>query len=356
MLSMINNFRAGNWWIWKGDGTKYYGSNLPALKYNYNLEKIAMVRAAELAIRTDHLRPDDSYIFEIDGVFGENIAWGQTSAKQAYTEWLEENAKTLNGQGHRYNMLTHACIGIGHAIYKGKHYWVQAFSDYDLTSDYTQPYNSNINVNIDVTDAVLKSMRSRKMDFKVLGWQKDKTGWWYYKEDGSYPKNDWLKINNKWYFFNDKGYMVTGWRKINNRWYYFEQSGAMRTNWNKIKGIWYYFDANGKMVTGWNFINNKWYYFNKSGAMLTNWYKINNKWYYFDHNGAMHTSWLKLNNVWYFFKDSGEMVTGFENINDSTYCFDENGAMLTGKHIIEDNEYIFNDNGKLVSGVYLVKL
>lgn len=77
MLSMINNFRAGNWWIWKGDGTKYYGSNLPALKYNYNLEKIAMVRAAELAIRTDHLRPDDSYIFEIDGVFGENIAWGK---------------------------------------------------------------------------------------------------------------------------------------------------------------------------------------------------------------------------------------------------------------------------------------
>ena len=119
MLSMINNFRTGNWWIWKGDGTKYYGSNLPALKYNYNLEKIAMVRAAELAIRTDHLRPDDSYIFEIEGVFGENIAWGQTSAKQAYTEWLEENAKTLNGQGHRYNMLTHACIGIGHAIYKG---------------------------------------------------------------------------------------------------------------------------------------------------------------------------------------------------------------------------------------------
>lgn len=81
MLSMINNFRAGNWWIWKGDGTKYYGSNLPALKHNYNLEKIAMVRAAELAISTDHLRPDDSYIFEVEGVFGENIAWGQTSAK-----------------------------------------------------------------------------------------------------------------------------------------------------------------------------------------------------------------------------------------------------------------------------------
>ena len=316
MLSMINNFRAGSWWIWKGDGTKYYGSNLPALKYNYNLEKVAMVRAAELAIRTDHLRPDDSYIFEIEGVFGENIAWGQTSAKQAYTEWLEENAKTLNGQGHRYNMLTHACIGIGHAIYKGKHYWVQEFSDYDLTSDYTQPYNSNINVNIDVTDAVLKSMRSRKMDFKVLGWQKDKTGWWYYKEDGSYPKNDWLKINNKWY----------------------------------------YFDNNGKMVTGWNLINKKWYFFNTSGSMVTGWNKINDIWYYFDHNGAMHTSWLKLNNVWYFFKDSGEMVTGFENINDSTYCFDENGAMLTGKHIIEDNKYIFNDNGKLVSGVYLVKL
>lgn len=65
MLPMINNFRAGNWWIWKEDGTKYYGKNLPALKYDYNLEKIAMERAAELAIRPDHLRPDDSYVFEM---------------------------------------------------------------------------------------------------------------------------------------------------------------------------------------------------------------------------------------------------------------------------------------------------
>lgn len=162
MLPMINNFRAGNWWIWNGDGTKYYGKGLPALKYDYNLEKIAMVRAAELAIRTDHLRPNDSYVFEIDGVFGENIAWGQTSAKQVYTQWLEENAKSLSGQGHRYNMLSHVCIGIGHAIYNGKHYWVQEFSDYDLTSDYTQPFNSNINVNVDVTDAVLKKYAFKK--------------------------------------------------------------------------------------------------------------------------------------------------------------------------------------------------
>lgn len=40
MLSMINNFRAGNWWIWNGDGTKYNGKGLPALKYDYNLEKL----------------------------------------------------------------------------------------------------------------------------------------------------------------------------------------------------------------------------------------------------------------------------------------------------------------------------
>lgn len=53
------------------------------------------------------------------------------------------------------------------------------------------------------------------------GWLKDATGWWYRKNDGSYPVNDWQFIDGKWYYFNEKGYALTGWQFINGKWYYF---------------------------------------------------------------------------------------------------------------------------------------
>lgn len=52
------------------------------------------------------------------------------------------------------------------------------------------------------------------------GWKKDNKGWWYVREDGSYPKNQWKQINGEWYYFDGVGYAVTGWQKIGNHWYY----------------------------------------------------------------------------------------------------------------------------------------
>ena len=45
------------------------------------------------------------------------------------------------------------------------------------------------------------------------GWIKTSTGWWYQYADGTYPKNEWQKIDGKWYHFNENGYMQTGWLK-----------------------------------------------------------------------------------------------------------------------------------------------
>ena len=118
-----------------------------------------------------------------------------------------------------------------------------------------------------------------------VNWQKDAKGWWILNPDGSYPKSQWLWINNRWYYFNLEGYMQTGWLFYHNAWYYFEEGegseqGKMCIGWKEIRGFWYYFSEevgaeNGKMCTGWQEVRKKWYYLNPAsgqdnGKMLAN--------------------------------------------------------------------------------------
>ena len=118
-----------------------------------------------------------------------------------------------------------------------------------------------------------------------VNWQRDAKGWWILNPDGSYPKSQWLWINNRWYYFNQEGYMFTGWLFYNNAWYYFEEKegseqGKMSLGWKEIRGFWYYFSEevgaeNGKMRTGWQELKGKWYYLNPqagadNGKMLFN--------------------------------------------------------------------------------------
>ena len=118
-----------------------------------------------------------------------------------------------------------------------------------------------------------------------VNWQRDAKGWWILNPDGSYPKSQWLWINNRWYYFNQEGYMFTGWLFYNNAWYYFEENegseqGKMILGWKEIRGFWYYFSEevgaeSGKMRTGWQEVKSKWYYLNpksgeENGKMLFN--------------------------------------------------------------------------------------
>ena len=111
----------------------------------------------------------------------------------------------------------------------------------------------------------------------LVNWQRDAKGWWILNPDGSYPKSQWLWINNRWYYFNQEGYMLIGWLFYNNAWYYFEEGegsdqGKMCIGWKELHGFWYYFSEevgaeSGKMRTGWQEVKGKWYYLNpKSGA------------------------------------------------------------------------------------------
>ena len=139
ILDMINEMRTSDddAWCWDETNTKkevYWGD---ALTYDYDLEKLAMKRAAELVIRYDHDRPNGEYFSSIykeenitDWQFvEENIAIGYHSAQAVNTAWREDG-EDYNGQGHRRNMLNPKfnCVGIGHVKYDGCDYWVEEFA------------------------------------------------------------------------------------------------------------------------------------------------------------------------------------------------------------------------------------
>ena len=137
MLNMINSFRTGSEaWYWnENNSQKIYQNGLSKLEYDYNLEAIAMQRAAEIAVSFSHTRPDGTSCFTAfsgsgNTYYGENIAMGYTSASSVFEAWQETNEK-YSGQGHRRNMLNEnfTQIGIGHCYVDGYHYWVQEFGN-----------------------------------------------------------------------------------------------------------------------------------------------------------------------------------------------------------------------------------
>lgn len=123
------------------------------------------------------------------------------------------------------------------------------------------------------------------------GWQKNDAGYWYVCSDGSYPKEQFEKIDGTWYYFDENGYMLSEkWKK-------------------RPDGTWYYFDKSGGMATDWNKINGKWYYFSRDGAMVTGWVKYYDNWYLLDAaNGDMKSDcFVRYNDGWYLLLPDGRM-------------------------------------------------
>ena len=100
------------------------------LQYHAGLQKAAMLRAQEIAIKFAHVRPDGSdsstAVFE-NGVGcsnGENIARGYTSPEAVVQGWM-------NSLGHKAAILRESSTHIGVGFYQnsyGTYFWVQDFS------------------------------------------------------------------------------------------------------------------------------------------------------------------------------------------------------------------------------------
>ena len=158
MLEMINEFRTGDdAWYWNDDDTTTTTcSDLSELVYDYDLEAIAMQRAAEIAIYYSHTRPDNSTCWTAYEDYawmavGENIAAGYTSAEAVFEGW-QEASESYSGQGHRRNMLSsdYTAVGIGHVYCDGYHYWVQEFAKSTNTSAETTANDSATDVSVTI--------------------------------------------------------------------------------------------------------------------------------------------------------------------------------------------------------------
>lgn len=150
MFNYVNNFRTGSdaWYV-NPDGTRMNCTGLTALRYDSQLQDLAMVRAHEIVEKFSHERPSGGTIVDGKTVNAENIAYGEGSlgtAASIFAAWQETDKPFSevngSGQGHRRNMLgvmanadgtvdnwTIQSIGIGHVREGGTDYWVQLFGD-----------------------------------------------------------------------------------------------------------------------------------------------------------------------------------------------------------------------------------
>ena len=103
-------------------------SELSTLVMDEQLFETANQRAAELAIRFEHDRPDLTDCYEIFPsnyyTAAENIAIGQSTASSVMLSWM-------NSSGHRTNIMNpnFKAIGISCFYYNGTYYWVQCFTN-----------------------------------------------------------------------------------------------------------------------------------------------------------------------------------------------------------------------------------
>ncbi len=161
MLKLINDFRHGDEaWAWdENNSSKVYYNNLNDLVIDYELEKAAMQRAAELVAYYSHTRPNGERCFtaypeSFDwSSKGENIAIGYRTMEAMFEGWKEDD-DNYSGQGHRRNMLSpnFKSIAIAHVKYGGMDYWVQEFSSKTVDTTYKAPNNSSTAATVSVSD------------------------------------------------------------------------------------------------------------------------------------------------------------------------------------------------------------
>ena len=125
-------------------------------------------------------------------------------------------------------------------------------------------------------------------------WGKVGQRYFYYQEDGTVAKNQWIESADGTgkYWVGVDGVMAAGqWGNTDDAWYYVGEDGLCLTNqmlkqnsdlyWLKEdgkmavnewvqneEGKWYYMQANGRAIkNGWKLIDGDYYYFLKNGVM-----------------------------------------------------------------------------------------
>lgn len=148
MLARVNKTRTeGNRIYYEVDGKRIEPEALKPLSYDYELEKLAMQRVAELAIDFEQTRPDGEYYKSLWGLksskdsnwwnYHENIAVYYTNNKDMYKACFEANKDFyINGDTSQLEWSTKRKLldkeikgfAVAHGVCNGNHYWVMLLS------------------------------------------------------------------------------------------------------------------------------------------------------------------------------------------------------------------------------------
>jgi len=139
--------------------TERQKAGTPLLAMDKSMLDSAMERAAETTVLFSHTRPDGSTCFSINSkIYGENIAYGQSSPKDVMNSWM-------NSKGHKENIMnsSYKSIGIG-CIQKGNClYWVQVFG-FDKAEDVSCPQNKNVKYKVSLGNTQDNDNDSKDVD------------------------------------------------------------------------------------------------------------------------------------------------------------------------------------------------
>ena len=159
MLRLLNEFRTGGTWYWNQDNTTKTNiapNELQPLQWDYELEKLAIKRAEEIAVFFSHTRPAGN---SRELLTGENIAAGQENFNSAFIAWREDY-DPYSGQGHRRNMLNNHYTHVGIACVErdGRKYWVQNFSFIGYGNTPIELNNSTEQVRVNIKKDFIKEV------------------------------------------------------------------------------------------------------------------------------------------------------------------------------------------------------
>lgn len=159
MLRLLNEFRTGGTWYWNQDNTTKTNiapNELQPLQWDYELEKLAIKRAEEIAVFYSHTRPAGN---ERELLTGENIAAGQENFNSVFIAWREDN-EPYSWQGHRRNMLNNRYTHVGIACVErdGEKYWVQNFSYRGYGNTPIELNNSTEQVRVNIKKDLIKEV------------------------------------------------------------------------------------------------------------------------------------------------------------------------------------------------------
>lgn len=179
------------------------------------------------------------------------------------------------------------------------------------------------------------------------GWNKINGKYYYYLEDGTMVKNQWLKDGIDWYYLNEDGTMKSDeWYFDGVDHYYFRSWGGMMYNQFLTQdGKTYYFRSWGGMQYNARFqVSGKTYYANADGTLAKGWVQEGSKYYYYDEQCVLYQKqgWLQLNGKYYYVtSDGSRMQSQWLQEGIDRYYFNADGTMKSDEWYQEGNDWYY---------------